>query len=98
MSEVLNDYGYDCLGNLLYSNTMKKINVLGYLRPAFWLFCVVVALALTGCAMEAPGETKAEVERRHERILENSKLQAQDDLDALMQTDRPSRLSDKVIR
>ena len=78
---------------------MKTINILSYLRPAFWFFCViVVALALTGCAMEAPGETKAEVERRHERILENNKLQAQDDLDALMQTDRPSRLSDKVVR
>ena len=78
---------------------MKKINILSYLRPAFWFFCVVLlALAITGCAMDSAGETKAEVERRHERILENSKLQAQDDLDAIMQTNRPSRLSDKVIR
>ncbi len=51
-----------------------------------------------GCSSyEQPGETAAEGRRRH---LRNSRINQQEmmaDLDKVMQTDRPSRLTDKRI-
>lgn len=51
-----------------------------------------------GCSSyEQPGETAAEGRRRH---LRNSRINQQEmmaDMDKFMQTDRPSRLSDKRI-
>lgn len=51
-----------------------------------------------GCSSyEQPGETAAEGRRRH---LRNSRINQQEmmaDMDKFMQTDRPSRLTDKRI-
>ena len=66
---------------------------------------VIVTLILSilfllpgGCSSyEQPGETAAEGRRRH---LRNERIDQQElmaDLDKLMQTDKPSRLTDKRI-
>ena len=80
---------------------MKAMKISVYLRPVFWTSVVLLlAAVLSGCALStgSAGETHAEVQRRHKRIYESSHLQLQDDIDAWLLMDRPSRLSDKVIR
>lgn len=65
-------------------------------------FCVCVlsllVYCLTGCTCPASGETKEEVVRRHKRVYNNQLLEMQNDVDAILMIDRPSRLSDKVQR
>jgi hypothetical protein len=51
---------------------------------------------LTGCG--APGETWAEVNRRHHRVITTDMLQLQSDLDAWLLLDRPSRSSQFMVR
>ena len=76
---------------------MKKSN---FARRLKCLFCFCVLLLgtcwLTGCS--APGETSSEVRMRHKRILKNNLQQAQNDIDAILLIDKPSKLSDKVVR
>ena len=52
----------------------------------------------TGCAMQAPGETADEVSIRHKRVIKTTMMQMQADLDAYMMLDKPSKLSDRIIR
>ena len=65
-------------------------------------FCVCIlsllVYCLAGCTGPAAGETKEEVVRRHKRIYNNQALERQDDVDAILMIDRPSRLSDKIQR
>ena len=56
----------------------------------------VVALLLSGCA--APGETSAEVNERHNVIVQTQKKQIQNDWDAVLLLNKSSRLSDKYVR
>jgi len=76
---------------------MKKSS---FARSLKCLFCLCVLLLwtcwLAGCS--APGETSSEVHRRHKRVLKNNLQQAQDDIDAVFLIDKPSKLSDKVVR
>ena len=55
----------------------------------------VSILLLAGCAQ--PGETKAEVARRHDRIMRLNSEMMMNDLDKVLLLDRPSRLTDKRI-
>ncbi len=77
---------------------MKKTNFLKYSRVVF-CFCILcaTALCLSGC-FKAAGETASEVHQRQMRIINTSRRQMQDDIDAVLLLDRPSRLNDKVIR
>ncbi len=50
---------------------------------------------LAGCAQ--PGETQAEGYRRHKRASRINQQQMVEDLDTIMLTDKPTRLSDKRI-
>ena len=58
--------------------------------------CVFVAL-LAGCSGRQPGETRAEVNRRHDRVLRLNGEMALSDLDKVLLLDRPSKLTDKRI-
>ena len=57
----------------------------------------VSALLLAGCSWRHPGETRAEVDRRHSRILRLNDEMKMSDLDRLLMLDRPSRLTDRRI-
>ena len=70
---------------------MKKNS--GWLAVAL---VAVLAVYLAGCS--SPGMTKAEVKRKHERATQNNMWQIQDDLDEIFLLDRPSRLSEHIIR
>jgi len=77
---------------------MKKLDIRKYINLGLYLclFAVLIA-SLTGC-MGTPGETKEEVHTRHMGVFKENWLEMQDDIDAVMMLDKPSRLSDKLIR
>jgi hypothetical protein len=58
--------------------------------------CVSVSL-LAGCSLRHPGETRAEIDRRHYRTLRLNNEMMLSDLDKVLLLDRPSRLTDKRI-
>jgi len=55
------------------------------------------ALLLGGCSWRQPGETRAEIDRRHKRALRLNNETMLSDLDRVLMLDRPSRLTDKRI-
>jgi len=57
---------------------------------------VIVAACLIGCA--ASGEDVSAVKRRHQHIIWNNSQQIQSDVDAYLMLDKPSKLSDRIIR
>ena len=64
-----------------------------------WTMLIVllaVTVLATGCA--APGLTKEGVHRRHVETFRNDVWQLQDDIDAILMIDRPSRLSPMMVR
>lgn len=58
--------------------------------------CAAVSL-LTGCSLRHPGETRAEIDRRHERVLRLNNEMMLSDLDKVLLLDRPSKLTDKRL-
>ena len=81
---------------------MKKLNIRKYVRLilCFCLFAVLI-VSLTACSgstRATPGETASEVHSRHVSVIKTNWLHAQDDIDAVLMLDQPSRLSDKLIR
>ena len=75
----------------MYGMTMRKTYYL--------LICVLAmatGMALSGC--KARGLTKEEVHRRHYDTIQNNMWQIQDDVDAALLLDRPSRLSEQMVR
>jgi len=79
---------------------MKKLNIRQYISLGLCL-CLLTALigALSGCGCAGtPGETAEEVHTRHVGIMKTNCLEMQDDIDAVLMLDKPSRLSDKLVR
>ncbi len=78
---------------------MKNRIIAQCLTAALWL-CVLAGLIAvnTGCFAGSPGETTSEVHRRHMRVINTQKQQIQDDIDAVLLLDRPSRLTAIPIR
>ena len=76
-------------------------------RKAWWrgtglrLFSAValclLGMLLSGCSFQHPGETAAEVSRRHERALRLNNQMMLSDIDRVLLLDRPSHLTDKRI-
>lgn len=58
---------------------------------------VIVVSLLAGCNWQQPGLTRAEVDRRHDRVLRLNGEMALSDLDRVLLLDQPSRLTDKRI-
>lgn len=70
-----------------------------HVRLVLCLFVLsMVVSCLLGCNAGAPGLTAREVHRRQVDSLKTSMLQMQDDIDAILLIDRPSRLSEKATR
>ena len=57
----------------------------------------VSAILLSGCSWRHPGETRAEINRRHDRMLRLNSEMMLSDLDKALMLDRPSMLTDKRI-
>lgn len=67
---------------------MRKASVLVVLST----FLCAIMLIVAGCAQ--PGETSAEVNRRHLRKAQIEKQEIMHDIDAVFLFDEPSRLSE----
>ncbi len=78
---------------------MKNSIIAKCLAVALWL-CVLAGLVAvnTGCFAGSPGETTSEVHRRHMRVINTQKQQIQDDIDAVLLLNKPSRLTEKPTR
>jgi len=59
-------------------------------------FAVLVFLPF-GCKTSQPGETGAEVNRRHDRVARIDGELMRSDLDKFLMIDKPSKLTDKRI-
>ncbi|MCX5643259.1 MAG: hypothetical protein NTZ17_01030 [Phycisphaerae bacterium] len=69
-------------------------------RPRLFTFAAglyLCALLLAGCTTQQPGETAAEVHRRHVRAMRLNSRMMMSDIDKFLMLDRPSMLSDRRI-
>lgn len=57
----------------------------------------MAVLLLAGCSWRHPGETRAEIDRRHQRVLRLNGEMMLSDLDKVLLLDRPSKLTDKRL-
>jgi hypothetical protein len=57
----------------------------------------VSVLLLAGCSLRQPGETRAEIDRRHSRVLRVNNELMMSDLDRVLGLDRPTRLTDRRL-
>jgi len=57
----------------------------------------ISVLLLAGCSLRHPGETRAEVDRRHSRVLRVNNELMMSDLDRVLGLDRPSKLTDRRL-
>ena len=75
---------------------MKKMNVAAWVRS---LLVVCALLLVGGCRLDGPPEETAdEVASRHKHILWNDMKQVQSDVDAIFMLDKPTKLSDRIVR
>jgi hypothetical protein len=82
----------------LLRKSMKNTIIWGHLGFAFCLCAVcLLVLSLGGC-LSSPGETSREIHRKHMTVIKTNTLQIQDDADAILHLDQPSRLSEKLVR
>jgi hypothetical protein len=68
---------------------MKRKFVLG-------LILFFMAFLLTGC-LEQLGETSAEGQRRHTRVVSTNQQELMGDIDKVLMMDKPSKLSDRRV-
>ena len=58
--------------------------------------CALVFLP-SGCSFQQPGETVAEGNRRHKRVLRIQQQEMMADIDKVLLLDRPSKLTDRRV-
>jgi len=61
------------------------------------LMFVILAFLPCGCKSTQPGETGAEVNRRHDRVARIDGEELRSDIDKFFLLDKPSKLTDKRI-
>ncbi len=70
------------------------------MRRMCWVAAILAALSglmiIGGCG--TVGESREEVRIRHDRIMHNGLGRVQDDIDAALLLDRPTRLSSQPVR
>ena len=69
---------------------MKK----SFVRRVLLVVALLGIILSLGCAMNQPGETMAEGNRRHRRVLSINSQGFWSDVDTLFLTDKPSTLTD----
>ena len=79
---------------LCLEETMKRNTIFMYVG----VLCVLlsVTLTLSGCA--GAGETRAELARRRDHTMKMNMLLIQDDIDAGLMLDKPSKTTEKIVR
>jgi hypothetical protein len=75
---------------------MKNATVCVFRLILLIVFCSVI-LSLAGCEGAQPGRTAAEVEQGRIRKKRIEEEQLREDIDKVLLTDKPSRLSDKRV-
>ncbi len=76
---------------------MDTRNLKRLINGALVLGMVMVVVLLSGCA-GAPGRTAKEVHRNHINVIQTNWIMIQDDIDAALMLDRPTGLTEFVIR
>lgn len=72
--------------------------VIGLNLRALALAFVLCALMLLPCGCGSyPGETAAEANRRHKRVVRTNTQAMRSDIDTVLMLDRPSHLSDRRL-
>ena len=69
----------------------------GRLRLFMFVVGLYLCALLAGCATKQPGETAAEVNRRHKRSMSLNTQMLMSDIDKFLLLDRPSILTDKRV-
>ena len=76
----------------------------GKMMKSIWLTKIALAMVLGvfvflgfGCAWDQLGETTAEGNRRHKRVLRVNRQEMLADIDRVLLLDKPSKLTDKRI-
>jgi len=73
---------------------MKSVFVCKVILPV--IFFVLVFMPF-GCSSSQPGETAAEGNRRHQRMVRINQQEMMADIDKALLLDKPSKLTDKRI-
>lgn len=73
---------------------MKRVSLYKFVLGCIYLAFILLPMA---CNTAQLGETEAEGNRRHRRVLRIDQSQFMSDLDRFMLLDEPSRLTDKRI-
>ena len=77
---------------------MKKLKRVKSSVLHFFTFALVLCvLVLACCSCQQMGETKAEGHRRHLRNVRVNQQQLNEDIDYLLLSDQPSKLTDKRV-
>lgn len=75
-----------------------KRNVRGMSLRALALFLILGVMVLWSCGCASyPGETVAEANRRHKRVLRTNTQMMMADIDTVLMLDRPSHLTDQRL-
>ncbi len=77
---------------------MKDAAILKCFGRVCYLCVLCLTLAFLGGCLSSPGETSAEVHRKHMNAIKTNTLQLQDDVDTVLHLDQPTKLSDKHVR
>jgi hypothetical protein len=75
---------------------MDTRNLKHILNGMIILGVALVVVLMNGCA--APARTAQEVQRNHIHVIQTNWIMIQDDIDAALLLDRPTRLSEMVVR
>lgn len=76
---------------------MHKLSGLSWRVLTLAVLLGALVLVQSGCKTSQPGETAAEVNRRHKRTLRANSQQMQADIDRALHLDRPSHLTDRRL-
>jgi hypothetical protein len=71
-----------------------SVSVCKVILPVILLVLVFIAF---GCSSSQPGETAAEGQRRHRRMVRINQQEMMSDIDTVLMLDEPSKLTDKRI-
>jgi hypothetical protein len=78
-------------------NRNRRCKGMGWRAFVLAVGICVVALLLSGCSTRQPGETAAEVHRKHDRAIRLNTQMMMSDIDRVLLLDKPSMLTEKRI-
>ena len=76
---------------------MKRVSISVFKMTLAVILLVLVFVPFGCSSFSQPGETAAEGHRRHQRMARINQQEMMADIDAVLLTDEPSKLTDKRI-